>query len=268
MLGGMERLIRDDQLRRTLERVAAVCARVLDDPESILGWAGSSTSPQARSGSVGPRARYEVLHRVLGKAHPGSPGWADLAPEDRSSWWRVYVSRVLALPVAAPHFFGPLADRLPLQPALGASAQCLLVCAVANEYGLGDPADWVPLMAQVVFGRALEREAVHVPRVSLVKLHPVPQVTADTCPDVAEPDVDEEDRSLLRRGAGVLWALAKVLLGLGSLFDVRPRGRWRYRVLGNLPVLGVVGGWLDERGGLAEAARRTAVLIGGRATSR
>ncbi len=250
MLGRMERLISDAQLTGTLERVAAVCARVLADPAAMLGWAGSSTALRGDHASLGPRARYEVLHRVLGHAHPGSPEWPDLPPEPRATWWSVYVSRVLALPVAAPHFFGPLADRLPLQPALGASAQCLVVCAVANEFEVTDPADWVPLMAQVVFGRTLPREAVAVPRVSLVKLPAAPEVA---------PDVDEE-RSLLRRGVGVLWALAKVLLGLNSLFDERPRGKWRYRVLGNLPVVGVVGGWLDERGGLAEAARRTAVL--------
>lgn len=250
----MERLIRDDQLSRTLERVAAVCARVLDDPESMLGWAGSGTSAAGEHRSFGPRARYEVLHRVLGHAHPGSPEWAGLPPGQRAAWWSVYVGRMLAVPVAAPNFFGALSDRLPLQAALGASAQCLVVCAVANEWGLTDPDDWVPLMAQVVFGRTLERAAVAVPKVSLVKL------PADG-PVGGEGSTDEDERSLLRRGAGVLWAVARVLLGVNSLFDERPRGKWRYRVLGNLPVVGVLGGWLDERGGLAEAARRTTALV-------
>ena len=56
---------------------------------------------------------------------------------------------------AAPRFAGALADRIPLQAALGASAAGLAICAVARERGNVAPADWVPLLAQVIFNRDL-----------------------------------------------------------------------------------------------------------------
>ena len=59
------------------------------------------------------------------------------------------------LAAAAPRFVGALADRIPIQAALGASAAGLAVCAVARERDTGAPVDWVPLLAQVIFNRDL-----------------------------------------------------------------------------------------------------------------
>lgn len=39
---------------------------------------------------------------------------------------------------------------------LGASAAGLAVCATAGEHGRTTPADWVPLLAQVLFGYTLK----------------------------------------------------------------------------------------------------------------
>lgn len=58
-----------------------------------------------------------------------------------------------------------------------------------------------------------------------------------------------------------LWRLARNFLELQDLFDERPRGRLLPRMLAKLLVVGVAGGWLDERGAIHKAARQTQRLI-------
>src|SRR5437763_538483 len=52
---------------------------------------------------------------------------------------------------------GAVADRLPMQGAFGTAVAGLIVCAVAREHGVRDPADWVPLLGRVLFDRELGR---------------------------------------------------------------------------------------------------------------
>jgi hypothetical protein len=59
-----------------------------------------------------------------------------------------------------------------------------------------------------------------------------------------------------------VWRLARAFFGLQDLLDERPRGNLVTRAVGKLPVVGVAGGWLDERAGIRKASRRTASLIG------
>jgi hypothetical protein len=53
-----------------------------------------------------------------------------------------------------------------------------------------------------------------------------------------------------------LWRLARTFLDLQDLFDARPRGGLFARSLAKLPVVGVAGGWLDERGAIRKAAKQ------------
>ena len=58
------------------------------------------------------------------------------------------------------------------------------------------------------------------------------------------------------------WAApARTFLDLQDLFDERPRGGLVARTLAKLPVVGVAGGWLDERGAIRKAAKQTQRLI-------
>jgi hypothetical protein len=60
-----------------------------------------------------------------------------------------------------------------------------------------------------------------------------------------------------QRVVRTLWRLARTFLDLQDLFDERPRGGLFARTLAKLPVVGVAGGWLDERGAIRKAARQT-----------
>jgi hypothetical protein len=46
-------------------------------------------------------------------------------------------------------------------------------------------------------------------------------------------------------------------LDLQELFDECPRGGLFARILAKLPVVGLAGGWLDERGAIRKAVRQT-----------
>jgi hypothetical protein len=148
---------------------------------------------------------------------------------------------------AARRFAGALADRIPLQAALGASAAGLAVCAVARERGNGAPADWVPLLAKVIFNRDL---AAGISA-------PVPAAAASEDQlEAAAGDTSEPPSGMAALAEGaqrvvrILWRLARTFLDLQDLFDERPRGGLIARTLAKLPVVGFAGGWLDERGAI------------------
>ena len=64
-----------------------------------------------------------------------------------------------------------------------------------------------------------------------------------------------------QRVVRTLWRLARTFLDIQDLFDRRPRGGLFARTLAKLPVVGVAGGWLDERGAIHKAARQTNQLL-------
>jgi hypothetical protein len=144
---------------------------------------------------------------------------------------------------ASPRVFGVMADRLPLQGAFGAAVAGVAVCAVAREHGMRRPAEWVRLLGQVILERDVGR-----PRDTQV----VPPAHAAAPPPEAGP---------LRRAGGMLWRLARVLWDVQDLFDDRPRGSLVWRAVGKVPLVGLAGGVLDERGAVARAAAQTSRLI-------
>jgi hypothetical protein len=223
----MGEAIGDDAVVETLSLYAGLVARALDDPADWLG-----------------------------------------KPEDRVD----RVGTVAAFAAATPRFFGMVADRLPLQAAFGAAAAGLGVCGVAREHGVRDPDAWVPLLGKVLFDRDLPRGRSEQALARLRLRRAAAQgVDPDAVDLTAEEPGDElvlpEDRvtrrqpGWVRRGSRFLYRLARGLLGVEGLLDERPRGGLPYRALGKIPVVGVVGGFLDERGAVRKAAEETAELL-------
>jgi hypothetical protein len=262
--------VSDEKLAGALARYARLARVVLDDPERWLGVdadadidtdaaasdAGAEGSPEERDRpepgpSLARRAVSAASDRVFGEVPPGSPGWSQLPEEQRSDWWVQRIGVVAGLAAATPRYAGALADRLPLQAGLGAAAAGLAVCAVAREHGLRDPDDWVPLLATVLFKRTLPTGSA-----------PPAATTADS-EDGAEDGAGSGDEppGTLRRAARTLWRLARTFGAVSDLFDERPRGSLLARAVAKVPVIGVAGGWFDERGAIHGAARRTQELL-------
>jgi len=249
-----QNLVSDAALSQVLGVYAGMVSRVLRKPER---WLGVDEDPPLTAG-LPIRILDELRDRALGDVTPASPRWAALPESKRVDWWLRRIAIGAALAAAAPRFAGALADRLPLQAALGASAAGLAVCVVAHERGTVDPADWVPLLARILFDRDLSAGT------------PVPLPTAEQSDDQLETaagDTTEPPSGMAALAQGAqrvvrtLWRLARTFLDLQNLFDKRPRGGLVARALGKLPVVGVAGGWLDERGAIRKAARQTQRLL-------
>ena len=215
-----------------------------EDPPLTAGWPA--------------RVLDAVRDRALGDVTPASPHWAAQPETKRVEWWIRRIAVGAALAAAAPRFAGALADRIPLQAALGASATGLAVCAVARERGNVAPADWVPLLAQVIFNRKLAGGI------------PAPMPAAEESEDQLEARRQRHQRTAQRHGrSGARCAAGRPhpvaprpdLPRSTGLFDERPRGGLLARTLAKLPVIGVAGGWLDERGAIRKAAKQTQRLI-------
>lgn len=250
--------ISDDTLAHALGIYAGMVDRVLRDPER---WLGADEDPP-RSAGLPRRALDTLRDRTLGKLNPTSETWDQQPLKKRVDWWVGRIGISAGLAAAAPRVAGILADRVPLQAALGASAAGLAVCAVAREHGLTEAADWVPLLAKVILDREL------APRTTAVPPAEESEEALDTPVEEAE-DAPESDRPSrvagLGRGAAraaqTLWRLARTFLELQHLLDERPRGGFLARTVAKLPVVGVAGGWLDERGGIRKAAKETTALL-------
>lgn len=169
---------------------------------------------------------------------PGTAAWERMTPQQRTFWWMNRVGRFTTLIVAAPGFGGVLADRLPLQDALGGASQAILLCAMAREWGVTDQTEQVRMLAWVLCRRTVSRKLV--------------LGTADARRDGKS---DRHYSSLVGAGRAV-WRYGRVMRGIVGELEKRPHGRWGHRMLGKLPVLGVVGDYLGERSALKRAARK------------
>jgi len=245
-------LVSDVALSRALGMFAGMVSRVLSNPQR---WLGVDEDPPLTAG-LPVRLLDAARDRALGEVTPASPQWATQPESKRVGWWLRRIAVGAGLAAAAPRFVGALADRIPLQAALGASAAGLAVCVVAHERGVVAPADWVPLLARVLFDRDLTADTA------------VPSAAeSENELETAASDTTEPPSSMavLAQGAQrvvrTLWRLARTFLDLQDLFDKRPRGGLVARTLAKLPVVGVVGGWFDERGAIHKAVKHTQRLL-------
>jgi len=245
--------ITDERIVSALDRYARMVGHVLADPQR---WLGLDDEPPP-SAPFPAKVLDALRDRALGNVTPASPDWDAQPLQRRVDWWVTRIGVSAGLAAAAPRLAGALADRVPLQPALGACAAGLAVCATAREHGRTDPGDWVPLLARVLFDRGLPA--------------PPPEAATDDAEaerQLADDDGPEPDRKVLAtlgrgaaRAALTVWRLAGTLWELRGLLDERPRGSFFSRAVGKLPVVGLAGGWLDERGGIRKAAKQTAALL-------
>ena len=245
--------VSDAALTRALAGYAGMVRLVLDDPER---WLGVDEEPPADAG-LPARVIDAVKDRALGELTPASAQWAQQPLAERIDWWVGRIAVVGGLAAAAPRFAGALADRVPIQAALGASAAGLAVCAVAREHGRTTPDQWVPLLARVLFARDVQAASPPVPAAD-ESAEQLESAAADTREPPSQMAVLGQGFS---RAVRTLWRLARTLLGVDDLLDERPRGRLVARALAKLPVVGLAGGWFDERGGIRKAAEQTEKLL-------
>jgi hypothetical protein len=196
----------------------------------------------------------DVLRRVDRACTPllqklGRP--PQLPPAERARWWAEQVSRVAAGVSAAPRFAGKLADLLPLQNTVGSAVQAVVVLGVAGEHGVTAPAERVSLLARVLLDRDLPP----------ARAEPLLQRTRGSYAEEAFGARDQ--RRGVRGNLRALWRIARLLSRIDDALDERPKGKLRHRVLSNLPVVGVVGGYAAEREGLRLAAARADSLLTG-----
>ena len=207
------------------------------------------------------RAAYPVLaamrspgrlEGLAGVRVPGTPAWDAMDAGARTDWWINRVGRLTALATSVPGIGGVLADRLPVQDALGASAQGLLLCAIAGEHGVHDVGDRVRLIGWVLFDRDID-----------------PVLAAAKDPDEAEDARTEQlageftqpakqgRRISLKASSGALWRMGRMLLSIPGELEKRPRGHFFQRAVGMLPVVGMAGDYLAERSALKRVAARS-----------
>jgi hypothetical protein len=196
-----------------------------------------------------PRTAKDRLLNFVSAVHvPGTPAWAAMSPDQRCDWWVNRVGRFLALVAAVPGFGGFLADRLPVQDALGAAGQGLLLCAIAGEYGVRDEHERVRMLAHVLFQRDLSAQLLARSAKREVESE---QKAAELTAELDMPD----GKPTLKAVAGTMWRLGRALWELGDELGKRPQGRIYHKVAGWLPVVGVAGDYFGERHALRSASR-------------
>ena len=116
----------------------------------------------------------------------------------------------------------------------------------------------MPLLAKILFDRDITPRHVPVPG----------SAQADAALTAATSGSGPEEHAATgglgagaARAAGTVWQLARGFHEVSSMLDERPHGSILWRAVGKLPVVGVAGGWFDERGAIRRASKRTAKLV-------
>jgi hypothetical protein len=210
---------------------------------------GRPPSPALHGINLKDRVVRRAVDSYYAVKYPGTATWDRMTPQQRTLWWMNRVGRFTTLVASVPGFAGVVADRLPLQAALGGASQAVVLCAVATEWGVTDHADQVRLLAWVLCRRAVSRELVrHAPEQTDA------QLKAEGL-DADEERLHLEASPSLAGAAKALWRYGRMLRGIVDELDKRPQGRWPHRMLGMLPVVGIVGDYLGERSALKRAVR-------------
>ena len=196
------------------------------------------------------KLKDKVLDFVAARRMPGTSAWRRMTPEQRTKWWVDRMGRFTTLVASVPGLGGVWADRLPVSDAVGAASQGLLLCAIAGEYGIDDTGERVRLLAKVLFRRTLS-----------------PAVASGRTEDSADEDkrTDELTEDIgakhsrgisLKAAASAVFKLGKALWSVTDELEKRPRGRWYHRLLGMVPIVGMLADYLGERSALKRAAKQ------------
>lgn len=189
-----------------------------------------------------------VVDRLASTRAPGTAAWAQMDMHARSAWWVRRVGRVTSLVAAVPGFGGAVTSKLPVTSALGAVAQGLVLCAIADEHDMHDEADVVALLGAVMFRRDLCPPA----RAELSR-------DSDAAVDARAAELtgglETEKKPTLQRLGGALWRMGRGLLAVEGELGKRRRGGFITRWISLIPVVGVAGKYLGEWSGLKKAAK-------------
>ncbi|MGH3948497.1 MAG: hypothetical protein ACRDSE_05160 [Pseudonocardiaceae bacterium] len=257
----MEQAITDRQVVAVLRPFVRATAPMLDalresDPLGLRARAAAAASrgeALAELVHVEPSVRRRLLNGLSSVQVPGTVAWGAMDPDARTTWWINRVGRLTSLLTSIPGLGGALADRLPVQDAIGAASQGLLLCAIAGEHGVTDRAARVRLLAWVLFGRDVD------PRLAAGEFpeHDAGEEDARTAELTEELGVAKQgSRVSLKAFAVTLWRLGRSLLAITEELEKRPRGRWWHRLVGMLPVAGMFADYLGERSALKRVAKR------------
>jgi hypothetical protein len=269
--------ISDGQVVAVLRPFVRGCGPMLDalresDPMGLRARAERADSADELA-EVESGLREKLLDGLTSVRVPGTAAWAAMDVDQRTRWWVNRVGRFTALLASIPGLGGALADRFPVQDALGAAAQGLLLCAIAGEHGVLDLGDRVRLTAWVLFDRDVDpviaagNHAAHDESATSVDYTAVDHAAAE---DAATEQLTEElaeskkkhGKITLKASIGTLWRLGRSLLAIVEELEKRPRGRFYHRAIGMLPVVGMAGDYLGERSGLKRVAKRAQQWFG------
>lgn len=222
-------------------------------PNTSSGGAAGDTRRGVLAG-----ARNRTLDWVAARKLPGTRAWAGMDIGTRTTWWVNRVGRFTAFLAAVPGIGGVLADRLPVQDALGAAGQGLLLCALAGEHGIRDEDTQIRLLASVMFDRNVDTTLgprALGPRAERPRATPGPdQPSAELTAELGESQ-RRHGRFTPQAIARTVWRMGRLLRGLGDELGKRPQGRWYHKLIGLLPLVGMAGDYLGERAALRRVAR-------------
>lgn len=195
---------------------------------------------------TGPGLLHKLLRQLDGMRLPGSSTWDAMSVDERCGWWAQRVGRLVAVVAGLPRFGGALTSRLPIRNALGLAGQGLVLSAIAAEHGVTDHATRVRLIATVLLDRELADDVASGARGDA-------QAEEDAKTAELTEDLDAAERSegsRLKAVVRTVWRMARALWEIDSELDKRPQGRFYHEWIGNVPIIGVVGGYLGERSAL------------------
>lgn len=206
-------------------------------------------------GEAGEHGR--VHDRLIGKVSPGGATWSSEPLDTRIDWWIDRIGTFIGLAAGSFRGGGSLTGKVPLQDLVGASGAALGVCAVAREFGIVNQEEWIPLVSWVV----LHRELASVDRGDRSPTESVAPSLSSSDGDAAMATLSDSSDSRRTAMTAKLKSLIDALRQIETLLADRPRGGLAARSFGKLPVVGVVGGYLDEKKAVKKAGDDTRHLL-------
>lgn len=183
---------------------------------------------------------------------PGSSAWDAMSVDQRCDWWARRVGRFLAVLTGLPRFGGVITSKLPIRNALGMACQGLVLSAIAAEHGEDSTAVRVQLIAKVLLGRELA-DSVAAGKTGQSR-ESEDSRTAELTEEI-EASRRTRGRPSVKAVVDTVWRMARALWEIHSELDKRPQGRFYHEMIGSVPVVGVIGGYLGERSALHRIAR-------------
>ena len=219
----------------------------LSDSDAFGLQARASRAADNAAPRIDRKLRERVVDRLASTHAPGTAAWAQMDMHARSQWWVRRVGRLTSLVAAVPGFGGAITSKLPVTSVLGAAAQGLVLCAIADEHDMHDEADVVALLGAVMFRRDLCPPA-------RADLSPASDAAADARAAELTADLENDKKPALQRLGGAVWRLGRALLAVEAELGKLPRGGRIARWVSLVPVVGVAGKYIGEWSGLKKAA--------------